>query len=497
MEVISGLTTHSIVLCVEKRDRGLALEQVLKKKGFNVITVFSLYDGLKYVQQEMPHLVICDSILSDGTAGTLYDRLGQHTMLKSTPILVLVAKKTREQLTPLTGRKFSGFLLGQFDGATLLAKIAEVMNVTSDLSPFFLPLGNESPAADFTISVDAKVLGLAGEQVIYQSETEIDSGAALVCVPQDQQYSPVLLKMGTNVVRGQEVFNMFPLSRIRGKGRSWISQLPNVDINQTAQEDESKPPTKVLFFDPNTERFEQFKKVLSGYNMDLLHAANLQKATQIIQRDASLLGAAYFHELAGVAIATVKAVVDKLPAGERPPLIVGTTSQNIRSTADIRYIKRPFGLGVLVEMLEAAFKASTGALGDMSKAHQAANLGCNYQAPAKLLGLDETGGIIQLKFPVMKGNRLKLEHPFLSKIWHGDILAEITHTASIPDQPDVWQARFMAVSSKGNKAKYWEMVEKAFHEEYADQAQPAVSNVGSEDALAAPPPAAEEEKQSA
>ena len=102
MEVAGGITTHSVVLCIDKRERGLVLESLLKKKGFKVITVTSLYEGLKNIQQEMPHLVISDSILKDGTAGTLYDRLAKHPMLQSTPILVLVAKKTREQLTPLT-----------------------------------------------------------------------------------------------------------------------------------------------------------------------------------------------------------------------------------------------------------------------------------------------------------------------------------------------------------------------------------------------------------
>ena len=93
------------------------------EKGFKVDTVLSLYDALKVVSQEMPHLVISDSILTDGTAGTLYDRMSQHPMLKNTPIMVLVAKKTREQLTPLTGRKFAGFLLSLEIGHNVSSKV--------------------------------------------------------------------------------------------------------------------------------------------------------------------------------------------------------------------------------------------------------------------------------------------------------------------------------------------------------------------------------------
>ena len=471
MKVASGITQHSIVLCVDKRERGLVLENLLKKKGFRVETVLSLYDALKIVSQEMPHLVISDSILSDGTAGTLYDRMAQHPMLKNTPIMVLVAKKTREQLTPLTGRKFAGFLMGQFDGGALMAKITEITNNTGDISPYFVSF-NQEMKIDFTIRVGASVLGLSGEQVIYKSESEVDPAAALVCVPSDDGYAPVLLKMGSNLVKGEDIYNMFPLGRIRGKGRKWISSLPSVDMNAPdaveAEDASDGAIHRVVFFDPVQKRFEQFKEVLQGYNIDLVHAPSFQKAVQLIQRDAGSLGCAYFQELTGANTAALKAALEKIPEKDRPLAIVGTSSLNTRSTTQIRYIKKPFGLGLLVEAMESAFKAG-GDLGEnLESAHESANIACDYQAPAKLIGLDETGGVIELKFPVVKGNRLNLDHPFLSKIWEGDVLAEITHTAPLEGQPDIWQARFEAVSSKGNKVKYWEMVEKSLRSDFPE-----------------------------
>lgn len=473
MKIASGITQHSIVLCVDKRERGMVLENLLRKKGFKIDTVLSLYDALKVVSQDMPHLVICDSILSDGTAGTLYDRMQQHPMLKNTPIMVLVAKKTREQLTPLTGRKFAGFLLGQFDGGALMAKIAEVTSTNKDLSPYFVPFTREGMKGEFTISVDASAMGLSGEQVIYRSTSEVDPAAALVCVPSDAGFPPVLLKMGTNIVKGEDVYNLFPLARIRGKGRKWISELPSVDLEAQGNDEDAEAliMTRVVFFDPNQKRFEQFKEVLSGYNIDLIHAPTFQKAVQLMQRDSGSLGCVYFQELTGANGSTLKECLDKLPADSRPPIIVGTSSLNTRSTTEIRYIKKPFGLGILVEAMESAFKAA-GDLGEgLAGAHEAANLECNYQAPAKLIGLDETGGIIELKFPVVKGNRIKLDHPFLQKIWENDVLAEITATASLEDKPDVWQVRFEAVSAKGNKVKYWQMVEKTLDEDFPNVEQ--------------------------
>lgn len=473
MEIASGITTHTIVLCVDKRERGMVLETLLRKKGFSVNTVFSLYEALKTIQQEMPHLIICDSILSDGTAGTIYDRIRQHSMLKNTPILVLVSKKTREQLTPLTGRKFAGFLLGQFDGASLLSKINEILSVNHDLSPYFVLFeDSEDMKSEFNISVDATVMGLSGDQIIYKSLTEIDGGAALVCVPQNSGYDPVLLKMGTNIVRGDSVFNLFPLSRVRGKGRRWIQGLPSIVIDSSSDLDNEKL-WRVVFFDPNQKRFDQFKEVLLGYNIDLIHAPSIQKATQLMTRDARMLGCVYFHELTIAGTAVVREILAKIPKEDRPPIIVGTSSLNTRSTAEMRYIKKPFGLGVLVEMMEAAFKSTNDSVSEFEKTQDGVNFDCDYKAPARLVGLDETGGIIQLKFPVVIGNRLKLDHPFLERIWDGDVLAEITHVAALHNKPDIWQARFVAVSSKGNKVKYWQKIEKALSQLFSSRGESA------------------------
>lgn len=463
MEIAKGITTHTIVLCVEKRERGLVIENLLRKKGFSVVTVLSLYEAFKNIEQEMPHLIICDSVLSDGNAGTLYDRMKQNSVLKNTPILVLIAKKTKEQLTPLTGRSFAGFILGQFDGAALMAKVGDILSANHNLSPYFISIDdNERVKADFNIALDATVMGVSGEQLIYRSMAEIDPQAALVCVPQDQNFHPLLLKMGTNIVKGEDIFNLFPLSRIRGKGRKWVQDLPSFELD--ADKKSESAMTKVVFFDPMQKRASQFKEVLAGYNIDILPATTFQKATQLVARDGGGIGCAYFHELTGANISVLKEILSKLNEADRPPVIVGTSSLNMRSTKELTYINRPFGLGVLVEMMEAAFKANGAVGGELSNLQDTANLECDYKAPARLIGLDETGGIIQLKFPVVRGNRLKLDHPFLSQIWDGDILGEITHVAPLPEKPDIWQARFMAVSSKGNKAKYWSKVEKIINE---------------------------------
>lgn len=463
MEMAPEIIQHSVVLCVDKKDKALAIESLLTKMGFRVISVPNIYEALKQVSQEMPHLVISDSILSDGTAGTLYDRIMQHKTLNKTPIMVLIGKKTTEELLPLKGRRFAGFLLGPLDRASLINKIKEILAHNHNNSPYFVAFTEGAAEQSGTISVKAVVMGRSGDQVIYQSASEIDSLATLVCVPEDKQRQPALLAMGSNTVQGSSIFNLFPLSRIRGKGRLWLETLPEIHLDGNQSDSVKK---RVLFFDQQLERFNQFKEVLAGYDIELVHASSLQMAAAILERDYAELSGVYLDELptAGAGIVFKDVYTKKIPASSRPPLIVGTTSLNTRSTAEIRYLKKPFGLGVLVETLEAAFKSCSNIEKSIVEGAGAANVDVTYQAPAKVLGVDETGGIFQVKFPLVKGTKLKLDHPLLQQLWGEVSEVSVTSIAPLPNKPDVWCAKFQASQADGNKAKYWERVSQKLEE---------------------------------
>ncbi len=449
MDLAKGLTQHTIVLCLDKQERAITLETILKKRNFRVVSAFGLYDALKYAEQEMPHLIICDALLQDGTVGTLYDRLGQNPTLKDTPIMVLVAKKTKEQLTPLTGRKFAGFLLGQYDSNGFLSKVQEILSINGDLSPYFVSFDDLSLTREVTLSAKATALGVMGEQVIYRADNEIDMKAAMVCVPGEKEKSPVLLSMGSTMVKGADVYNMFPLSRIRGKGRAWIEKLPTVDVN--GNETPGVGRRRVVFFDNNPARSEQFKKILEGYNVDLIQVPTLTAAVAAIQRDGAQIGCSYFHELNAQQLAAVREAMLKMPENFRHPILVGTTSMSSRSTPDVRYIRKPFGLGVLVEMMESAFQSHSETAAALHTT-SLANLDVDFQTPARILGLDETGGILEVKYPMAKGTKIKLNHPDLGEVWGNSAAVQIT-ASSQPD-PSVWLIRFESIGSE-NKTKYW------------------------------------------
>src|SRR5262249_8217076 len=154
---------------------------------------------------------------------------------------------------------------------------------------------------------------------------------------------------------GDEIFNLFPINRIVGAGRKWVVTLPEIKVGADDKQEEKSH--KVIFYEPNASRYEGFREVMGGYNIDLVHAPTLAAAAAIVKRDSDGISAVYLHELMNDASGIEwKNVYNKMPASKRPPLIIGTASMNARATGDIKYIKRPFGIGPFVDMLQGSFE---------------------------------------------------------------------------------------------------------------------------------------------
>jgi hypothetical protein len=195
----------------------------------------------------------------------------------------------------------------------------------------------------------------------------------------------------------------------------------------------------------------------------LTHAKSLAAAAAVIKRDPTGFDAVYLHELMNDASGIEwKNAYAKLPASQRLPLLVGTTSLNVRSTPAVRYIKRPFGMGLFVEMMAAAFEKAgdVAAVAGKNAPNALAGVPVRYLAPATLVGLDEAGGVLQVRFPLLKGSKLLLTHPTLGQLEGGLSIVQVTATAVAPSRPDIWHARFESIAAGMSKVKYWERVAK-------------------------------------
>jgi hypothetical protein len=119
-------------------------------------------------------------------------------------------------------------------------------------------------------------------------------------------------------------------------------------------------------------------------------------------------------------------------------------------------------MGLFVEMLQSSFEkpaeiASAAGRGATSPTQ---GLPVRYQAQASIVGIDETGGIMQVKFPLLKGSRLSINHKFLVQAWDGNSTVQVTGAAALPSRPDVWHVRFEAIAAGMSKVKYWEKLSK-------------------------------------
>jgi CheY-like chemotaxis protein len=455
--ILKGLTQHTIVLCVDKRERAIVLETVLRRAGYNVVSTFGLYEALRVVAQEMPHLIISDSILIDGTIASLYDRLLQHPFLKSCPIMALVNKKIRSHITPLTGRSFAGFILGAFNAETFLAKVSDILTSRGSVSPFFKRLADYNIDDDAVLSVKASPIGIYENHAVFESKSEISSCAAVVCLPKTANKAPAMLKGGTNHTIQDKIYNLFPLTHIQGKGKAWIMNLPNVDLFRT--DNKSGKNIDMIFCDPDANRGEQFSKILKGYNVNSQYVSSIQSAVSLIERNPDNLDAIYLYELtSGTSSILLREAWGKIPLEKRPPLIVGTSSSVMRSTTQIFYIKKPFGLGTFVEKVSIAAKTK----GPSAPVREQPNEEVTFHAKGKVLGIDESGGILMARFPMVKGSQMYLEHAFLKDVWEANTLIEVDASAPSPTEPNVWQLRFHLVqSAKMSKERIWQTFTKA------------------------------------
>jgi CheY-like chemotaxis protein len=474
MQVAHGLTTHTVLLVVEKHERAVATQALLGKFGYKVVVATGLYDAIKMVGQEMPHLVICEVTLPDGTVVNLCDKLSQDKLLNKTPILAHSIKKSADEINQIKSRKFAGAYAGAVEPKTFMGKVIEVINNCSAISPFYFGASQCGIVEDLTLKIESTVMGKIGDAVLLRSGTEVDQNASMLCVPKSQELAPAVLRMATNMKHGEEVFNLFPVGRIVGKGRVWLEKLPVFNMDGGNQPAPGAPaatgaPRRVIFYDPNESRFEGFKQLLGGYDIDLVYAKTLNIAAGLLAKGPDAVGGVYIHEMLNdSSSAEWKNIYSKIPSSSRPPLIVGTTAAGMKSSDAMRYIKRPFGMGILVEMMESTFTRATkvAAVAGAQAPNAVTGTAVSLQAPAKIIGLDETGGVLQMKFPVAKGSKVEMIHPEIGALL-GVQAVVITSVATLPNQPDVVQARFESIGAGQSKAKYWEKISKTLSDRAA------------------------------
>ena len=492
MDLPSGLTQHTILLCNEKRERGVVIQTLLTKYGFKVVTALSLYDALKFVAQEMPHLVITEAVLGDGDAGNLYDRLKKHEVLNKVPIIVHATRRTKDEAIAIGKRAFAGVFHGTLEPKLFFAKVHEVIKSHAHGSPYFKDVIELGISDGVQIAIDAAVIGRTDEHLIVRSGTEVDPDAILECIPRDPTLAPLSLSLATNLQGNADYFNLFPVSRLVGHGRQWLAGLHNIsaelaeEVDAIHKQDSVNLPAetrmharhplmnralsnrnllarRVLFYEADDRRFEEYSGVLEGYAIQLVRAKTVSQAFQLLKQDIGGIGCVFLSKKPTESeLAEFKGVQARLPAAQRPPIIISAGSKPGRSTSEVRYLLRPFGLGVLVETLQASCERASEISTALSRrvATVLTGVPIRLRATAKLIGLDESGGILEVQFPIMRGTRIMIDHPLLRSAWGDDARVQVSAVGPLAAQRSALAVRFEYANTATSKVKVWEQLLK-------------------------------------
>jgi hypothetical protein len=204
---------------------------------------------------------------------------------------------------------------------------------------------------------------------------------------------------------------LFSYDSVTGKGRDWLLAL------------KSQSPTKsskrsVLLLETNNDRGAQLKKMLSFYEIDVVHVPSFEKLRLSHESNKDKYRVCYLSEppLHASGISWDKYCASLAPA-ERPLQIIATTSQNPVKRPHTSWMRMPFGLDQLVEQFEASFaQLNLLQTGGSSNVTPAGDMSVNMTFFADLVAIDELGAVIDSPFEFPLNCRINLTHPSLALI---------------------------------------------------------------------------------
>ena len=442
---------HRIVLIVARRERGIALKNLLARFGCEAIIAMGLYEGIQLILQEMPHLVLTESSLPDGDAGLLYDRLLQNSKFKDTPILVNVLKKTRKELESLAQRKFAGFFLGVSDPSLIIAKVQEVLKSHCLLSPYHLDTEDQSFNLKLSIVVEAKILGQVGNFLVSTSPCELDYHGIWNCRLTSESHAQLRLTFCSNLVHENIRFNLFPISSITDRGRSWIEQLPKIRTDASLAQKKI-----VIFYHPMPEQGARFVTILLGYGVKGISITKVEEIKALLTHYKSQVASVVFDQLpAGYSLKDLDTEYATLIRKYQFICIIASEAIHHQNTHSLWLVRKPYGLrSILYRIFASFYKPKDIAVASKDLAFKGHHVFIGTRAT--VIGLDESGGFLAASFPIYKGAQLMLDHEFFKKILGDQARIEITGLSQV--DTNLWYMRFNSVAKGQSKIKYLEKV---------------------------------------
>lgn len=444
-----------ILVVVSKTDKGISLKKLLEKIGYQVHVSHSLYDAIQMTTREMPHLIFTESRLNDGTAADLFTKLAVKKPLSMVPILVQLLQKTKNELEMVASKKFAGIFLEGLKPKPFLDKVQSIFHDFGGFSPFHIKTIDEEVVEHLTISMVSSAIGKVDDLVIFNSDIELDPDACLNCLPNrpdDQRREEVMLSHAFNINYGESFFNLFPLVRARGPGRRWLGQLPSLkgEVNQGIAASQL-----IYLYCQQDSIFDEYRRILTGYNIELSRLDFEEDVEEKLRHEKKEVMTILVDDCPDQS--HLNQWVDKLksnPLYRDIPIIV-LNNQAIKS-AGLNYVslQKPLGMGYFLNYLMSSFLR-----GKMIRENYERSgfkgVPCLYRGSARLLGLDESGGVLEVGFPMLPGCLIHLEDPFLEEIFSGDGRVQVSSIRKAEHKNHFWLVQFSTVEKGVSKEKHW------------------------------------------
>lgn len=444
-DISMSLTKHVIICITNSRQYAETLLNLFPPDKYKALVSLSIYDALHLIVQEMPHLILCELTLNDGSVNDLADRLIQHEILNRIPIMIIVPSFSRSDLRRFFKKRYAGIFVKSLNHSGLLGKINEVLRVYNLVSPFYYNVLDTVIDQDVNIVVSASIIGKTATQIILMSQNEICQNRRVKCEFEFDKSRTFTFDFCTNLRSNGIILNFFPIYDVKENINSFFKILPF---------DQEKLNRSILLFGTDQKDLHDLAKILESFDMNVLSVNSYEDCTAFLKDRYSEISCVYWNDYDEDKYKLdMQLLYLKIPVKERPFFIASTSLSDYSYQPELTIIKKPFGFGYLLNMLESSFE-HVYAKG-ISDTHQLTNrYDVKMLSRAKLIGLDESGGLIQLEYFIPIGSSLQIDNTFLKSM--GVESVTITLVKPIKNVNNKWLARFDVSQIHSSKIKYWQ-----------------------------------------
>lgn len=471
-------TDHTILLCVERRERVMALDTLLKQAGFTVGIATSVYDGLRQAEQDMPHLILSEPAFADGTASNLYDKLKQHPLLQKVPVALLIAKLSKEEAAALVKRKLAAIFPGGTDPRVIVEKIQTILRDTGGVSPHFV----NAPRLAMRLSADVAFVGRSGTFLVSRSVGDVVNRQCLNCTFKNVTDGSLRMRAVVSLAHGADTFTLYPLRQVVGPGRAALSGLAEIKSAQQTRK-------TVMLLRSANDFYDGWVNVLAAYGWNVLEADNLFSALSLANKQRVHVvwlapGSEHWSTKMARPSTELRSFIQSLTAnqsgGSGPVILVsggtlanlepGTSGHGFSDQASSRerchFLPAEAGIGSLVEALESCLIQPVDLLGRNQASHGHVDIQAAWTSEAVIVGWDERGLYFRSPTPFARGSKVLIEFDAQAAkaagygdpaLWAGIALQAGPSRVQDGD----WLVRLDFVTAGTSRLRLWEKVTRS------------------------------------